>query len=367
MHRSRRAVNDGAERELDGAGRPAMILEAEITPGMAVGDVVDLARLVEDVGFDRLGISDVALQQDCFAVLAACAMATRRVALGPMVTNPYARHPAVTAAAIASVHELSEGRAFLGLGVGAGLEPLGIDYVQPARTLRSAVVAIRRLLAGDGVTQEGTVFRLDGARLLCPPSSPVPISIGTRSPAVMRLAGEVADIALVGARYLSPALAEQYRAWLAEGAARAGRDPASIEMAPRMTLCVSRDGALARRSVKRYVAHYLALIRPPELDISDERMAAIEAALARASGWYFDHDRFDPPELDDLITDEMVDRFAIAGTADACAAHAGRLRTMGFTSVSMNLAAVRRDTLAAGLRETIENFADVIGEFQHSV
>src|SRR5215475_11212535 len=98
-----------------------MILEAEITPGMPMRDVVELARLVEDVGFHRLGISDVALQQDCWAALAASALATDRVALGPMVTNPYSRHPAATAAAIASVHELSDGRAFLGLGVGAGL------------------------------------------------------------------------------------------------------------------------------------------------------------------------------------------------------------------------------------------------------
>jgi 5,10-methylenetetrahydromethanopterin reductase len=343
-----------------------MILEAEITPGMPMSDVVALARLVEDVGFDRLGISDVALQQDCFAVLAACALATRGVALGPMVTNPYSRHPAITAAAMASVHELSDGRAFLGLGVGAGLEPLGIAYAQPARTLRSAVVALRALLAGESVSQDGEVFRLDRAQLLCPPSSRVPISIGTRSPAVMRLAGELADVALVGARYLSPALAEQYRTWLAEGARRAGRDPSSIEVAPRMTLCVSRDGGLARRSVKRYVAHYLALIRPPDVGVTDERIAAIESALARATGWYFDHDRFDPPELDELVSDDMVDRFAIAGTPEECALHAARLRAMGFTSVSMNLAAVRRDTLAAGLGETIESFAEVIEEFRDS-
>jgi 5,10-methylenetetrahydromethanopterin reductase len=341
-----------------------VILEAEITPGMPVHDAIALARLVEDVGFDRLGISDVALQQDCFAVLAGCALATRRVALGPMVTNPYSRHPAVTAAAIASVQELSAGRAFLGIGVGAGLEPLGIDYPRPARTLRASVVAIRALLAGERVTQDGTVFRLEGARLLCPPSSTVPISIGTRSPAVMRLAGELAEIALVGARYLSPALADQYRAWLAEGANRVGRDAGSIEVAPRMTLCVSRDGALARRSVKRYVAHYLVLIRPAEVALANERLTAIEQALARASGWYFDHERFDPPELDDLVTDEMVDRFAIAGTPQECAAHAERLTAMGFSSVSMNLAAVRRDTLAEGLRETIENFAEVIDRFR---
>jgi 5,10-methylenetetrahydromethanopterin reductase len=302
----------------------------------------------------------VALQQDCFVVLAACAAATNRVQLGPMVTNPYSRHPAALATAIASVHELAAGRAFLGIGVGAGLEPLGIAYARPVRTLREALIAIRGLLAGEQVAFAGDVFRLDGAALLCPPATPIPIAIGTRSPAVMRLAGELADTALVGARYLSPAVAEQYRTWLAEGAARVGRDLVAVEIAPRMTLCVSQDGALARRSVKRYVAHYLTLVRPDDLHVDDERLRAIEAALGRATGWYFDHDRVDPPELDALVTDEMVDRYAIAGTPEECLPHVERLAGMGFSSVSMNLAAVRRDTLFAGLRETIERFAEVL-------
>lgn len=155
-------------------------------------------------------------------------------------------------------------------------------------------------------------------------------------------------------------MADQYRAWLAEGAARAGRDTAEVEIAPRMTLCVSADGALARRSVKRYVAHYVTLVPPDDLHIEEDRLRAIGAALTRATGWYFDHDRFDPPELDELVTDEMVDRYAIAGTAQECLPHIERLAAMGFTSVSMNLAAVRRDTLLAGLRETIEGFAEVL-------
>jgi 5,10-methylenetetrahydromethanopterin reductase len=337
-----------------------VLVEAEITPGLPVGQAVTLARLVEEAGFDRLGVSDVALQQDCFVVLAACAQATRRVRLGPMVTNPYSRHPAMLAAAIASVHELAGGRAFLGLGVGAGLEPLNIPTSRPARTLREALIAVRGLFTGESVDFAGDVFRLDGAALLCPPATPVPIAVGTRSPAVMRLAGELADTALVGARYLSAAVAAQYRSWLAEGAAKAGRDVNEVEIAPRMTLCVSADGALARRSVKRYVAHYLALIRPDDLQVDVERLRAIETALTRATGWYFDHDRFDPPELDELVTDEMVDRYAIAGTPEECLPHVERLAALGFTSVSMNLAAVRRETLFAGLEETITGFADVL-------
>ena len=318
---------------------------------MSAADAVGLARLAEEAGFARLGISDVVYWPDCFMLQALCAQATRRIAVGAMVTNPYTRHPVVLAGALSTLDDIAPGRAFCGLGVGAGLEPLGIDYPKPVATLRQAVADVRTLLGGGEV---------GGERLIRPAAHPVPISIGTRSPQVMRLAGEVADIALVGGRFLSSDLADTYRTWLAEGAARVGRTLDDFEVAPRLTLCCSEDGDLARRSVKRYAAHYLTLIRPPELDVSPDRMVAVEAALARSRGWYFDHSRYDDPELDRLIDDRLVRAFTIVGTPDECADQLGAVLDMGFTSASLNLAATARATAAEGLAETITSFAPVV-------
>ena len=340
------------------AGRT--VIEAEITPGMPARDVVALARLAEEVGFDRLGISDVVLWHDCFALLALVARDTSRIHLGPMVTNPYSRHPAVLAAASASLHEISEGRAFLGIGVGAGLEAVGIDTPRPVVRLRETVALVRGLLAGETVTVDGETVRARSAVLQHGPAA-VPVSIGTRSPQVMRLAGEVADIALVGGRYLSAALADDYRTWIAEGERRAGRAPGSTEVAPRVTLCVSPDGDLARRSVKRYVAHYVALIRPTELGFDGAWYERVEAALARSTGWYFDHDRHDDPEIAALIPDELVPRFAIAGTPSECRDLAMSVLGLGFSSISMNLAFPVGSGLRRGLESTIEGFGEVIG------
>ncbi len=135
-----------------------------------------------------------------------------------------------------------------------------------------------------------------------------------------------------------------------------------MEIAPRLTLCASADGALACRSIKRYVAHYLTLIRPDDVTVSDDQLAAITATLARARGWYFDHDRHDPPELDELISAEMVAAFGVAGTADECLPLVERVLALGFSSLSFNLAAVRRpgSSMYHGLRETIETFAPVV-------
>ncbi len=334
--------------------------EAEISPGMAPKDVVALAQRAEDGGFDRLGISCVALWPDTYQLQALVAANTRRIHIGSMVTNPYTRHAAVHASALATLDEISDGRAFCALGVGAGLEDLGLDYPKPVRTLRESVTAISRLLAGETVSMQGQTLTLNNARLIRPPAHKVPIAIGTRSEQVMRLAGELADIALVGARHLTPALVAQYRGWLAEGAARAGRSAESIEVMPRITLCISHDERLAITSVKRYAAHYLEIVGERGPAVDPARRAAIGEALKDATGWYFDLARYDPPALLDLIDDDLTRAFAVVGTPAQCANQIRELLAMGFQGVSCNLAPVIRSSNYLGLKETLEGAAEML-------
>ncbi|MGI9622992.1 MAG: LLM class flavin-dependent oxidoreductase, partial [Acidimicrobiales bacterium] len=234
--------------------------EAEITPGMAPSEVVELGCLVEEAGFDRLGISCVALWPDTYQLQTLIAARTDRIQIGSMVTNPYTRHVGVHAAALATLQEVSGGRAFCGLGVGAGLEEFGIDYPRPVSTLRDTITGLRSLLDGRPTTVDGGQVRLSEAQLRRPVAEPVPIAIGTRSPGVMKLAGELADVALVGARYLTPGIVAMYQEWLAEGAQRSGRTVDDIGVYPRVTLCVSEDEDLAVASVKRFAAHYMEIL-----------------------------------------------------------------------------------------------------------
>jgi alkanesulfonate monooxygenase SsuD/methylene tetrahydromethanopterin reductase-like flavin-dependent oxidoreductase (luciferase family) len=225
--------------------------------------------------------------------------------------------------------------------------------------LRDTIGVIRSLLEGNEVDIASATVTVSHSKMVGP-VSPVPIAIGSRSAQVMRLAGELADRALVGGRYLSAPIADQYRTWVAEGAARVGRPPSQVELAPRLTLCVSPDGDLARRSVKRYVAHYVALIRPADLALDAAWLAQVEAALARSRGWYFDLDRYDDPEIDALVDDDLVRRFAVAGTPAECVVLASQVLALGFTSASFNLAAPMRRSLYEGLRETLEGSGEVL-------
>lgn len=338
----------------------APIFEAEITPGMSAREVVDLGRLAEQAGFDRLGISCVALWPDTYQLQALVAAATSRIHIGSMVTNPYTRHAGVHAAALATLQDVSEGRAFCGLGIGAGLEAFGLDYPKPVRALRECATAIRELLEGRTLNRREQTVSFVEAALLRPPAQRVPLAIGTRSPQVMRLAGELADVALVGARCLSPALLADYRRWLAEGAMRAGRVPGDIQVLPRVTLCVSRDEELALASVKRYAAHYLGLLGEQGPALEPARRAAIAAALNRSRGWYFDLDRHDDPALFTLVDAALARAFAVVGTPAQCAQQLRAVLALGVDGVSCNLAAVTRESNYLGLRETIEGAAEVL-------
>ena len=102
---------------------------------MGVDEFCELATAVEDAGFDRLGVSDVALWPDTYQLQVLAARETKNIMIGSMVTNPYTRNPAVHASALAPLNDVSGGRAFFGIGVGAGLEEIGISPKKPVTAL----------------------------------------------------------------------------------------------------------------------------------------------------------------------------------------------------------------------------------------
>ena len=341
-----------------------MEIEVELSPVVSVEELLELSRIADGAGVSRLGISDVALFRDSLQLQVLCAAATRNVRIGSLVTNPYVRHPAIVAAALGTLNEVSKGRAFLGIGVGAGLSGIGIEQPRPVRLLEEFLTAVRELLAGAEVNLDGPAYNIKGAMLQPDIAGPVPVVIGTRSRLVSRLAGRMADAVVVGARELTEEALLRYRAWVNEGAAAADRDPSDVDVAPRVTICVSQDGDQARRSVVLYAAHYLSLGGSERSLLPAPEFERISRLASQASGWYFEPDVSYPAELDSLIGPEIIGRFAIAGTPAECLPKLKALRDMGFGSVSMNVAAVRRPgcSMYEGLRETLEGLAEIVPE-----
>jgi alkanesulfonate monooxygenase SsuD/methylene tetrahydromethanopterin reductase-like flavin-dependent oxidoreductase (luciferase family) len=160
----------------------------------SLAGVTALARAAEVAGADWLGLPDAFWWRDTWILAAEAARVTRRLAVGPVVTNPYTRHPFVTLAAIATLQDLAGPRVILGVGAG-GSEVAGAANISradaPERTVELAGL-LRRVAAGQPLDEES-------GRSLEVPLAPTRVLVGGRGARMLRAAGEVADEALLWA------------------------------------------------------------------------------------------------------------------------------------------------------------------------
>jgi len=200
--------------------RSGVVLQGAYEPPL-FGDMV---AEIDALGFDHLWLTDSSLHaRNPYAYLTLAATRSSRLTLGTAVTNPLTRHPAITAAAAATVDEISGGRMIMGIGAGdrpllaLGMKPASVD------SLRASIGALRALWSGAHVDVEDVAFSLRDAHLRFPARADIPVFISASGPRTLELAGEIADgvILLVG-------LFPEALAWALEhvdrGAAKAGRD-----------------------------------------------------------------------------------------------------------------------------------------------
>lgn len=299
-----------------------------------VAKITDLARLCEEVGFDRFGVADYRYYQDCFVVMTACLEATSRLEVASLVTDPFVRHPTLTAAAIATMEDLAPGRAIL--GIGGGLEQpafWGESRPHPVQAVREAVEVCRGMWRGETVTQEGTVIRTRGARLDFALATTPRVLIAARGSRMLRLAGEIADIVHLAAWFINVTHFRENVAEVRRGAESVGRPSEAFEIEFSIPACVSLDRERARSSAKRFAARGILWMaaaerysagrsdwRPPrEFDVPRSLVERL------ASEWDTWRDPDLPPELAALIDDDLVDQFALAGEPEECAARMTRL------------------------------------------
>ena len=152
------------------------------------------ARKAEAIGFESVWVIDSQLLcREVYVTLTAIALATSRIRIGTGVTQPMTRFPSVTASAMASLQEISGGRAMLGVGTGfSSLRTLGLAPARLAE-LKAWVTVVRTLLRGEtAVLEGGTTGRIEW---LTGPTG-VPVLVAASGPRVSRAAGRLADGAL---------------------------------------------------------------------------------------------------------------------------------------------------------------------------
>jgi alkanesulfonate monooxygenase SsuD/methylene tetrahydromethanopterin reductase-like flavin-dependent oxidoreductase (luciferase family) len=215
--------------------------------GLPFGQLREVANHAEALGFESLWTPAGGVP-DAFHVCAAWSLDTS-LRTGISVV-PAARMwtPMTLAIQAATLAQLSSGRFVLGLGTG-GVGPsfwksVGLPN-RPITVMRAYTTAVRQLLAGQTVTAEGPGVRLQSASLGLEDLPPAPVYLAALGPQMLRLAGEIADGALLN--WATPPRIATSRALVAEGAARAGRDPGEISTTMYVRVCIDDDVTAARQ------------------------------------------------------------------------------------------------------------------------
>ncbi|MEM4188048.1 MAG: 5,10-methylenetetrahydromethanopterin reductase [Candidatus Hadarchaeum sp.] len=298
----------------------------EFVPYLNLDTMAALAKEVEQLGFQQIWVCDHYHNRYVHSVLAQLALETRRVQLGPGVTNPYLAHPAVTAAAVATLNEISKGRALLGMSSGDPffLETVGIEQTKPLTSVREAVFIIRKLFAGEKVDFEGECFTCRGARLRFKPFNRIPIYVGGRRRKMLKLAGEVADGALINASH--PVDIEDSVKNIKEGLRRRASPSDDFDFVAYMAVSIDKDERRARDAARGVVAFVAS--SAPEDSLSHRAISAEDVEEVRR---YLR--RGELAKAREAVTDEMLDEFSVCGKADNLVDRVLELEKIGVTRV----------------------------------
>lgn len=312
-----------------------------IAPFATAEDTIRYALLAEKEGIDSFWLGEGYHGRSSLALLSAIAPQTRKIKLGTAILGIYTRHPALIAMEAATIDELSGGRFNLGIGVNVtslvkhGLTDSAktVRDQRPYVAMKDAFEIIRRMMGGENTVYHGRVFSLPepGSALnfhgFKPPRKNMPIYIGSRSPKILELCGEVADgVILSRSLSASGSYVKDSLSHLSEGAKRTGRHLEDLVIASNLTFSVGRDSEAAKNHAREVVAMYVAdptltaselmqqhsKVKPEDLD--EVKQGLKQGGMNRAT---------------ELVTPEMIDEFAIAGTSEECLVKLEKLSRLG--------------------------------------
>jgi 5,10-methylenetetrahydromethanopterin reductase len=321
--------------------RSGVVLQGVDAPGDFCGMVAE----IESLGLHHLWLTDSSLHaRNCYSYLTLAAAHSSRLRLGTAVTNPLTRHPAITAAAAATVDEVSGGRMILGIGTGdRPLLALGLRP-SPLAGLESAISAIRRLWRGEELDLQAPGFAMNGAQLRFPARAGIEVYISASGPKTLELAGRAADgvILLVG---LFPEALQWAVSQVERGAQAAGR--------PRPHIAVFAYGAIdedeqAALDSARPIAAWFPQTAPLICDLAGLPRDLVERVRAGYSGGEFQ----EAAAAARLLPDEFVRKVALAGNRQHAAERISAALGAGADSVHVF-------PLGAERMKTVRAFAEV--------
>lgn len=266
------------------------------------------AQLAESRGAQTAWIASHLFLRDPITSAHAVLAATRTIRVALMALSPYAMHPVHIAMCAASLDELFPGRVMLCVGAGApgDLAAAGLKAERPVGTLRDTIRICRELFSGRMPAEHSDAFSVSGRRLINP-THRVPIILAASGPQMLELAGSHADGALISAATCGP-----FIDWCRERVIHGARDRQAEGHCRVMAIVYTRidaDGLRARNGIRRTMGF---ILRGPHhaknVELAGTRLdqSALWEAY-RLENW---------AEVEALITDDVINRHAAAGSPD---------------------------------------------------
>jgi len=297
--------------------------------------VIDLAQRAEQLGFSHVWTFDShILWEEPYVIYSAILAATRKVIVGPMVTNPATRDWTVTASVFATLNEMYGNRTVCGIGRGDSAVRVTNGKPTTLATLREAIGVIRELGNGRDADYHGSTLRFPwGAK------SSLEVWVAAYGPKALQVAGEVGDGFIL--QLADPDIARWMIASVRQAAEAAGRDPEALTFCVAAPAYVGDDLAHQRDQCRWFggmVGNHVADIVER---YGDDPEAHIPTALTdyikgRQGYDYNEHGRAGNTHAD-FVPDAVIDRFCLLGPASAHVERLEELRDIGVDQFAVYL------------------------------
>jgi 5,10-methylenetetrahydromethanopterin reductase len=306
-----------------------------------IGTAVAQAERAEGLGWDGITFTDSQnLVGDPFVAVALAAAATDTLRFATGVTNAYTRHPAALANVAATVQETSGGRFVLGIGRGdTALFHLGLDPMPVAR-FTAAVTDLQTYLANGTIDCDGRASRLGFLDRCKQPK--VPLDVAASGPRMIEFAARIAEQVT-----LAVGADPDRVAWAIDlartAAAAAGRDPAEISFGAYVNVGCHPDRDAARALISGAVAAFAHFSSMP--GSTGAGLAEADREVVAEVGRTYDSNEHlsNAAAHTAALRPEFVDRFAVVGPPDVCAARLRGLAGLGIERFVITGASFRSD------------------------
>ncbi|NIP38195.1 MAG: LLM class flavin-dependent oxidoreductase [Candidatus Dadabacteria bacterium] len=284
-----------------------------------ISDLALLARKAEDRNFHSIWATE--LYRTSFQQLSVVAAATKKIKLGTAVALAFTRSPFITAITSLDIDEQSSGRLILGLGSGAKRTNEswhGVEHGKPVTKIKECIHIIRNIIKTSHLSEDfiydGQYFNINTKgyyRAYKPGRDNIPIFLAGVGAKMTEASGQAADGYLghvvCSKKYLSELVIKSIK----RGLEKSGKDRKDFTLSSIITCAVSDNKREALDAARATIAFYATVktYEPPF------KLHGFEKECSKVRDAYFKRD------IDTMIksvSDDMVNAFAVVGTADEC-------------------------------------------------